>query len=268
MTRDPGRLRVGITLPQFRQDADAAIAVAREADEVGIDGVFVFDHIWPLGSPDRPALHSLTLLGALTAETSRVSLGTLVARVGLLPDAVLVHAMVTLARMAGPRLIAGLGTGDSANRKENLAYGVPFPPKDERVARLGRCLDLLRNEGITTWAGGNSPEVRAIARAHADGWNSWSTDVATFEAYASEPGVMCTWGGQVLIGADPADAAARLARHGQRPGLIHGSVAEVGTRLRALHQAGASWVVCAPLDIGISPDAVRLVADAAARARG
>src|SRR5204862_6311366 len=110
-------LNVGITLPQFREEAGPALEVARSAEAAGLDGVFVFDHLWPLGRPDRPALHSTTLLGALAAETSRVTLGTLVARVGLVPNAVLVHALVTLHRIAGDgRFIAGLGTGDRANR--------------------------------------------------------------------------------------------------------------------------------------------------------
>ncbi|HET7720943.1 MAG TPA: LLM class flavin-dependent oxidoreductase, partial [Acidimicrobiales bacterium] len=104
---------VGVTLPQFRHDADAAITVARRAEAAGLDGVFVFDHLWPMGQRMRPALHSTTLLGALAVETDRVVLGTLVARVGLVPDAVLVHTLVTLHRMTAGRLIAALGTGDS-----------------------------------------------------------------------------------------------------------------------------------------------------------
>lgn len=104
-----------MTLPQFRHDAEAAVAVARRAEAAGLDGVFVFDHLWPLGQRMRPALHSLTLLGALAAETERVTLGPLVARVGLVPDALLVHGMLTLHRILGDRLIVALGTGDSLN---------------------------------------------------------------------------------------------------------------------------------------------------------
>src|SRR3982751_801763 len=117
-------MRVGITLPQFREDAERAVAVTRRAEDVGLDGVFVFDHLWPLHQPERPALHSLTLLGALAAETSSVTLGSFVARVSLLPDAVLVHTLQSLWRMTDGRFIAGLGTGDRNNRDENLAYGV------------------------------------------------------------------------------------------------------------------------------------------------
>ena len=53
-------MRLGVTLPQFREDAEPALAAARRAETAGLDGVFVFDHLWPLHQPERPALHSLT----------------------------------------------------------------------------------------------------------------------------------------------------------------------------------------------------------------
>ena len=101
-----------------------------------------------------------------------------------MPDAVLVHSLVTLHRMAGDRLIAGLGTGDSLNRDENEAYGVPFPPVAERLASLVACCRRLRAAGVTTWVGGRSPAVRQAA-AEADGWNGWGADAATFAAEAA-----------------------------------------------------------------------------------
>jgi hypothetical protein len=260
-------LRVGITLPQFRLEPDAALATARRAEECGLDGVFVFDHLWPLGAPERPALHSLALLGALAAETERVTLGTLVARVGLLPDAVLVHAFESLHRMLGDRLIAALGTGDSANKAENLAYGVPFAPVAERLDRLRSCLAQLRARGIATWAGGNSAAVRMVAAEAADAWNGWGLDAHTFLADGAGLPVDVTWGGQVLVGRDATDAAEKLARHGTRPGLVHGTVDDLAAHLGALAAGGATWAVCAPLDIGADAavvDLVRAAADAVA----
>lgn len=263
-------MRVGITVPQFRSDADAALDVARRAEAAGLDGVFVFDHLWPLGHPERPALHSLPLLGALASVTRRVVVGTLVARIGLLPDAVLVNALVSAARIAGrDRFVAGLGTGDRHNRAENLAYGVPFPPKAERLARLAHCCRRLRDAGVTTWAGGLSPEVRAVADDAADAWNGWGVAAAAFAGMAGTlRRAAPTWGGQVLVGADRADLSRRLdARGRDRDGLVYGTVEEVAAHLRALAAAGATWAVCAPLDVGTAPDAVDLLAAAAAAAR-
>src|SRR5579884_2981736 len=60
-------VKVGVTLPQFRHEADTALAAARQAEELGLDGVFVFDHLWPMGSPDRPIISAAPVLGALAA---------------------------------------------------------------------------------------------------------------------------------------------------------------------------------------------------------
>jgi alkanesulfonate monooxygenase SsuD/methylene tetrahydromethanopterin reductase-like flavin-dependent oxidoreductase (luciferase family) len=265
-------VRVGLSLPQFRHDAETAIRVARRAEAAGVDGVFTFDHLWPLGQPERPALHSTTLLGALVAETERVTLGTLVARVGLLPDAVLVHTLVTLHRMAGDgRFIAGLGTGDEGNRSENLAYGVPFPPVAERVAAAIRCARGLREAGVRTWIGGLSPALRRAA-IEADGWNGWGLAPAAFgERVAwiraqpgARPGLEMTWGGQVLVGRTSEEAKAKQERYGSRPGLVSGTVETLALHLRELAGAGAAWAVCAPLDVGTDVEAVDLVAEAKA----
>ena len=104
----PSSVKVGLTLPQFRHDAGPALETAEQAEAAGLDGVFVFDHLWPLGQPSRPALHGVTLAAALLTRTERLTVGTLVARVGLLPDAVLADEFVTLARIGGRRLVAGL----------------------------------------------------------------------------------------------------------------------------------------------------------------
>jgi alkanesulfonate monooxygenase SsuD/methylene tetrahydromethanopterin reductase-like flavin-dependent oxidoreductase (luciferase family) len=261
-------MRLGVTLPQFRSEPDAALAVARTAEDAGLDGVFVFDHLWPLGQPHRPALHSYELLGAIAAETSSISVGTLVARVGLLPDAVFLHALLTLHQIAGDRLVAGLGTGDAANRDENLAYGVGYPSMAERRTRLVDCCRALSAAGVATWVGGRSAAARRMAVAGgATGWNGWGLNVALFAAEAAElagTGVEPTWAGQVLIGRTREEADAKRAAHGTRPGLVWGTVDDLRRHLDALADAGATWAVCAPLDIGRDPSAVATLSEAVA----
>ncbi|MFP5377602.1 MAG: LLM class flavin-dependent oxidoreductase [Acidimicrobiia bacterium] len=233
-------MRVGITLPQFRDDAAPAVDAARRAEEAGLDGVFVFDHLWPLGQPSRPALAGLPLAAALAAETTTVAVGTLVARVGVAPDAVLAHALSSLARIAGPRLVAGLGIGDHQSRAENRAYGAPFPPRPARLESLAALCRRLRADGVTTWAGGRSAAVAAVARREADALNLWGApDEAVAAAAASQP---VTWAGQLDLAAAP-------------PGAL-------GERLRAVAAAGAGWAVVAPLGAPW-PEAVEALAAAA-----
>lgn len=213
-------MKVGITLPQFRAEAEPALEAARVAEAAGLDGVFVFDHLWPIGHPERPALHGLALLGALAVETQRVMLGSLVSRVGLVPDVVLVNALHTVSRMCGGRFIAGLGVGDRLSRAENEAFGVAFASAQDRFASLVECCRELRAADVPVWVGGLSDEVREIAVAEADALNLWGVDAARVAAVS---GVEVTWAGQV------------------------GPEVDVAAHLGALQEAGATWAVCAPI---------------------
>lgn len=212
-------MKIGITLPQFREDAEAALEAAKLAEHAGLDGVFVFDHLWPIGRPDRPALHSLALLGALAVETTRVAIGSLVARVGLLPDAVLVNSLFTADRMAGGRVIAGLGVGDRLSRAENEAFGAPFAPVPERMASLVACCRQLRSAGVTTWVGGLSERIRQVAAEEEVALNLWGVEPAALAAVGGE----VTWAGQI------------------------GPEIDLAAHLCAVEAAGAAWAVCAPI---------------------
>jgi alkanesulfonate monooxygenase SsuD/methylene tetrahydromethanopterin reductase-like flavin-dependent oxidoreductase (luciferase family) len=56
---------LAVTLPQFNLDPGPALAACRDAWRLGFGGAFVFDHLWPLGAPTRPALEGWTLLAAI-----------------------------------------------------------------------------------------------------------------------------------------------------------------------------------------------------------
>src|SRR4051812_18444683 len=114
-------IHVGLTLPSFVDDPEVPLAVARVAEAVGIDGVFVFDHLFrrTTAGVRRPALDALTLLGSLATATTTVTLGALVLRASLRPPASLAAAFGTLRRLAPGRLLAAVGAGDSESREEN-----------------------------------------------------------------------------------------------------------------------------------------------------
>ncbi|GAC1305630.1 MAG: hypothetical protein NVSMB16_01240 [Acidimicrobiales bacterium] len=265
-------LLVGMTLPTFAADGSTPVESATAAEAAGLDGAFVFDHLWPLGSPGRPALWSFAVLAAVAGTTEQIALGPLVARVGLLPAEDLQRAFETLAAIAGPgRLIAALGAGDHLSAAENLAYGVGYPSAKERLGAVGSASDALRERGIRTWIGGQSQLARETAVAHADAINVWGSRPADLRRIAQDPLMVghradVTWAGQVLIGRDPPDLARLTERYGSRPNLIAGTIETVAGALRELGAAGASWCVLAPLNYLHEPleavETVCLVAEA------
>src|SRR5437660_11576174 len=131
------RVRVGLTLPSFVEDPDIPIAVAHAAEEAGLDAVFVYDHLWRGHPPKRrPALECFALLGAVAAETTRIHVGTLVARASMRPPATLANSLATAQRVSDGRLIAAIGAGDSQSRAENESFGLGFGRPGARMAAL------------------------------------------------------------------------------------------------------------------------------------
>jgi hypothetical protein len=224
-------IRIGVILPTFRDTPDEAVDTATRAEELGLDGVFCYDHIWPMGQRERPALAPFPVLGLLAVTTNRIALGTLVARVGLVPPRALVDQFATLEALAPGRVIAGMGVGDRLSKEENLAYGIEFAPADVRLEELRRCAATLAERGTTVWLGGRH-STRAIAVELGVASNLWDAPPSEVCDQATLGEV--TWAGptprDAAADADPADADAHAAD-------------PLATQLAALDAAGATWAV-------------------------
>jgi F420-dependent oxidoreductase-like protein len=145
-------IRLGLQIPNFSYAgvpdnhlfgtiADQAVA----AEESGFDSVWVMDHFYQLpmlGPSSNAMLEAYTLLGALAARTSRVSLGTLVTGVTYRWPAVLAKEVTTLDVVSRGRAILGIGA--AWNEKEHAAYGIPFLPARQRLDRLEEALQVCR----------------------------------------------------------------------------------------------------------------------------
>ncbi len=225
-------------LPTFRESVDEALEVAQRAEALGIDGVFCYDHIWPMGQPARPALAPFPVLGRLATTTTRLHLGPLVARVGLVPDDVLVAELATLDLLAPGRVIAALGVGDRLSAAENLAYGIPYAPATERLRSLRHCAAELRRRGITVWLGGrrNTMAIAADLGVAANLWEAGTDEVAARAAHGE-----VTWAGTVPPPAQPPNEPPNEPPTEPEP------LAEPLRRLLDdLNDAGATWAVFAP----------------------
>jgi F420-dependent oxidoreductase-like protein len=153
-------MRISLSVTDFswpdptRELAASLAEVARDADEGGLDTVWVADHLLqadPNSRPEAELLEAYTTLGFLAAQTERVRLGTMVTGVTFRPPALLIKAVTTLDALSGGRAWLGIGAG--YQQDEARAMGLDLPPLGERFERLEETLRLA----VQMWAGDTSP---------------------------------------------------------------------------------------------------------------
>jgi alkanesulfonate monooxygenase SsuD/methylene tetrahydromethanopterin reductase-like flavin-dependent oxidoreductase (luciferase family) len=267
-------VRVALTLPSFVEDPEVPIGVATAAEAAGVHGVFVYDHLFRTGGDGnlRPAVECTALLGAIAAETRRIAIGTLVARATLRPPATLAAALDSAARIAGPRLLVGIGAGDEESRPEMETFGLPFGDEADRVMALRAALRVVRGRGYPIWVGGRARHIGLVAAEGADGWNRWGATPETFARELGEIMGLCdrlgtepekfvpSWGGLVVLGRDERDAESKRARLNPRPGVMVGGPEQIAERLRPYLDAGARWLMLGPVDSS-DPDNASIIGE-------
>ncbi|MBK5289202.1 MAG: LLM class flavin-dependent oxidoreductase [Acidimicrobiia bacterium] len=265
-------MKIGLTLPSFTIDPEVPLQVAAAAEAAGVDGLFVYDHLFRVGGDGemRPALECTALLGALAAATDRITLGTLVVRASLRPAATLATALDTVVRIAGPRLVVGIGSGDEESRVEMETFGLPMGTETYRVKRLRAALRELAGRPYPTWVGGRARHVGLIAAESAQGWNRWGADVETFGREAAEVAALVqrlnpnpdsfttSWGGLVVLDADDDAAQEKATRLGAGPSTLVGGPRTVATELARYRDAGADWAILGPVDSSDPTNASRI----------
>ncbi|WP_347350808.1 LLM class flavin-dependent oxidoreductase [Intrasporangium sp.] len=235
-------LRVGVQLPEVERRVEwpELLAMARAAEDVGLDSVWLGDHLlYDLpGGVARGPWEVWTSLAAIAAVTSRVELGPLVASTSFHAPAMLAKLAATVDGISGGRLVLGLGAG--WNEREYAAYGFPF---DRRTSRFEEAFTIIRTllrtgridhhgrfydaaecildpgptrpGGPPLMLGSTGPRMMRIGLPHVDLWNTWWSD------YANSPTEFARLKERV-------DAAAVAS--GRRPGEV-GATAAVYVRL-------------------------------------
>ena len=142
-------MKLGLQIPSFSWPGGAdAIGptlarIARQADDIGLDSIWVMDHFFQIrgvGRPEEPMLEGWTALGFLAANTSRARLGLMVGGVHYRLPGLWVKAATTLDVLSGGR--AWLGIGAAWNEEESRSLGFPFPPLGERFEQLEETLRI------------------------------------------------------------------------------------------------------------------------------
>jgi probable F420-dependent oxidoreductase len=228
-------LRVGVQLPEVERRVPWGeyVTMARAAEEVGFDSVWVGDHLLYRddGRPERGPWEAWTLLGGLATVTERVALGPLVACTAFHVPGVLAKVAATVDEISGGRLVLGLGAG--WNEVEFRAFGIPF---DHRATRFEEAFEIVRRllagDHVTfegrfhrvddaillprpartppLMVGSTGERVLAATLPHVDAWNTW------YEFYGNTPEGFAE---------DSAKATSVAERTGRDPGEIERSAA-------------------------------------------
>jgi alkanesulfonate monooxygenase SsuD/methylene tetrahydromethanopterin reductase-like flavin-dependent oxidoreductase (luciferase family) len=271
-------IKLGVTLPQFTDDPARLVEGAQAAEDLGLDSIWLFDHLWPLsGGKTRPIFEGWTALPYIAARTDRIKVGTLVTRSALRHPVLLAKMAATVESIAPGRLVLAVGSGDELSRAENEAFGIPYHGGADRVPEMISALQVVRgcfdrsrvshsssyhevrdlppspspSPSPPLWVGGRSPEVLAAAGDLCDGWNSWGSSPRRFareagkvRAAAGGRTVELSWGGQVIL-AETDSAAEDLLGERPRRSFVLGGPETVAARFSALAFAGAEHLIAA-----------------------
>ncbi|MEO7019039.1 MAG: LLM class flavin-dependent oxidoreductase [Ktedonobacteraceae bacterium] len=203
------KMKIGIALktgessfqgktPTFREIQEMALA----AEQVGLDSIWLYDHLifrFP-GQEEKGIWEIFTILSALAAVTTSVTLGTIVVCTSFRPPALVAKMADTIDEISGGRLILGLGAG--WHQPEYEAFGYPFDHLASRFDEAIQVIAPLLREGQVDFQGkyyqvhncvlrprgpsqrgpqiliaGRRPRMLQLTARYADAWNTaWHMD--------------------------------------------------------------------------------------------
>ncbi|MFB7664983.1 LLM class F420-dependent oxidoreductase [Kitasatospora sp. NPDC056138] len=209
-------LRIGAQLhPQHCELADLR-AAWREADALGVDSLWTWDHFIPqTGDPKGAHYECWSLLAAMAVETRQATIGSLVTCTAYRNPHLLADQARTVDLLSGGRLVLGVGAGWF--EQEHQEYGYPFPGPGARIDAFEAAVTAIRDRlgrlnpppvgplPLLIGGGGEKRTLAAVAR-YADMWNwyGWNSEDPVAE-FSWRSGLLDEWCERV--GRDPREIA-------------------------------------------------------------
>jgi F420-dependent oxidoreductase-like protein len=141
---DTTRIRTGVLIWNQYTDWPAMRDAAVEAERLGYDGLWTWDHLYPIfGDPMGPMLEGYMVLGGWSQVTTRPSLGLMVGANTFRNPGLVVKQVTTLDHLSGGRAVLGIGA--AWFETEHTAFGIDFGASvGERIDRLDESVQLMR----------------------------------------------------------------------------------------------------------------------------
>ena len=196
-------LKFGAVLWSQATDWDGFLAAAKDADALGFDSIWTWDHLYAIfGEPDQPIVEGYTALAGLALSTQNAEIGLLVGANTFRNPGLVAKSVVTIDHMSQGRVILGLG--GAWFELEHTAFGIDFGSgfgerldwMDEATAAVRALLDgasvtsdggryqfqdlklnpapLQEHLPIMIGGSGEKKTLRTVAR-YADRWNAFGS---------------------------------------------------------------------------------------------
>ena len=273
------KMKIGIVLetaeggldgktPTFHQVQE----MAQAAERAGLDSIWLCDHlIYRSGQEEAGFWEVFSILSALAAVTTRITLGTIVVCTSFRPPALVAKMADTIDEISGGRLILGLGAG--WHQPEYEAFGYPFDHLAGRFEEAMQIIAPLLREGKGDFQGqyyqvhncvlrprgpsrqgppiliaGRRPRMLQLTARYGDAWNTaWHIEPAVVKEQYEEFKQACA-----VVGRDPAaieltvGTAVKFASPGEEVDpkrAISGSPEAIASHLQRFAEEGVTHLI-------------------------